>query len=92
MWLNWSMMEHMVGSTRRRLFRFFSYRSAAERVVVLCACGSATGKWLGDDSHSVRGFGGETGGGLGRFEEALEDMRDLLEDFIVCVYEEESKE
>lgn len=29
---------------------------------------------------------------MGRFEEALEDMRDLLEDFIVCVYEEESKE
>ena len=85
------MMETMVGSIRRRLFRFLWYRAAALRVLLLCACGSATGKWVGDDSDSVRGFAGETGVGLGRFEEPLDAMRDLLEDFIVCVCEEESK-
>jgi hypothetical protein len=58
---------------------------------VFCACGSATDTWLGDDSDSVCGFGGQIGAGLGRLEEPLEAMRDLLEDFIESMYEEESK-
>lgn len=83
------MMETMVGSIRRRLFRFLWYRAAAVRVVLLWAGGSETGIWVGDDSDWGGGFGGETGAGLGRFEEPLDAMRDLLEGFIVCRREEE---
>lgn len=75
-----------MGSTRRRQFRFFSYRAAAVKAVVDCVCavcGSGTGKWMGVDSGWVRCFGGETGVGFERFEEPLEVKRDLLEGFIV---------
>lgn len=44
---------------------------------------------MGGDSDWGGGFGGETGAGLGRFEEPLDAMRDLLEGFIVCRREEE---
>jgi hypothetical protein len=76
------MMETMVGSIRRKIFRFLWYRAAAVREVVLWACGSETGIWVGDDSDWGGGFG-ETGAGFGRFEEPLDAMRDLLEGFIV---------
>ena len=79
------MIESMVGSIRRKFFRFFWYRAAAVRVVVLCTCGLAVGELLGDDSGCGWGLGGDIGAVFGRLEVALAAKRDLLEDFIVDV-------
>jgi len=83
------MMETMVGSTRRRIFRFLSYRAAAVRALVDCACGFATEEGLEGDSDWGGGFGGDMGVDFERFEEPLGGKRGFLDGFIVGVRENE---
>jgi hypothetical protein len=80
------MIDSMVGSMRRRLFRLIWYRSAGVTmgVGVLCTCSSdVVGVGFGGDSGCGRAFEGDAGVVFGRLEVPLDVKRDLFENFIV---------